>query len=143
MPFIVLFIGIVLLVTAVRGTSLALGTLLVNDLVEDNATGKPGFLMWAFCILIVGSLGYVPSMKKFSDTFIVLCLLSLIIANGGFFPNLIGALENVSATASNAGVDAKQLGQQAQTSAGGSDLAGAISGVQTVTGLASALDPFA
>jgi hypothetical protein len=76
MPFVLLFIGATLIVSGVRGTSGTLFTLLKGDF-----TGNGNFLYWFLAVLIIGSIGYVKKLQTFSDIFLGLLVLVMIIAN--------------------------------------------------------------
>lgn len=101
MPFTFLFIGAVLVVSGVRGTSGDLWNLLKNDI-----EGKPSFLPWIASILAIGSLGYIESVRTFSRAFLVLVIVVLFLKNKGFFsqlkqgaPEIFGGSPNTGATA--------------------------------------------
>jgi len=76
MPFVLLFIGATLIVSGVRGTSGTLFTLLKGDF-----TGNGNFLYWFLAVLIIGSIGYIKKLQAFSDIFLGLLVLVMIIAN--------------------------------------------------------------
>ena len=80
MPFAFIIVGTMLVVSGVKGTS--------NDLfalVKGDFTGQHTFIYWAMSILILGSLGYIDELRPLSRAFLVLVLVVLILANGGFF----------------------------------------------------------
>lgn len=87
MPFALVFIGLVLVVTGARGTMRELGAELRADFV-----GPGNFTWWIVSIGLVGALGYVPELRGFSRWFMSLIIISMIIANRGFFGKLIEAL---------------------------------------------------
>lgn len=80
MPFALLIVGLLLVVSAVRNTSDDLLKLVKSDL-----TGKNNFSYWMISILIIGSIGYIPSMAKLSRSFLVLVIVTLFLSNNGFF----------------------------------------------------------
>lgn len=80
MPFALLIVGIVLVVAAVRNSQNDLFTLLKGDF-----TGQNNFIYWMLAILLVGALGYIPSMTKLSRAFLVLILVVLFLSHKGFF----------------------------------------------------------
>ncbi len=145
MAFVLLFIGVALVISAIQGTLNQLGTLLKGDF-----TGKGNFLFWTVCILIVGSVGYVSSLKKLSDTFMALLIIVIIIANdqsssqgGGFFAKLTSALnssQNVPQSGGLAsGTDPNQVtlptGSGSSSSGGGSG--GIVGDVEQYAALAA------
>ena len=101
MPFIIAFIGILLIVTGYKGTLSQLTTLLQGDL-----TGKTSFAVWLFAFFVIGLFGYIPAFKKLSDAFLLLVIVVIVIANdksgGGFFANLQTAINNAGSGASSA-----------------------------------------
>lgn len=94
MPFALALVGILLLVSALRGTSGALFATLKSDF-----TGSGNYLYWVVAIMIVGSIGYVKKLAPISDAFLALLLIVLMIANKGFFAQFTAGL---SADSSNA-----------------------------------------
>jgi hypothetical protein len=97
MPFVLIIIGAVLFVSAIQGTTGQLGTLVKGDI-----TGQGSFIYWFIAILIIGAIGYIPSLKKLSDAFLVLLLLVLFIANKGVFAQFNSAIKQVTAGTSTA-----------------------------------------
>lgn len=84
MAFVFLFIGAVLLVSGVRGTQKELG-----ELIADLFTGPNNLTFWGLAIIGVGSIGYIPSLRKFAIAFMTLVLVSLLIGNQRFFEDLV------------------------------------------------------
>jgi hypothetical protein len=80
MPIAFLIIGSVLIIAGVRDTAGDLWTLIQGDF-----TGDKSYIRWVVAILIIGSLGYVESIKPASRAFLALMLLVLFLSNGGFF----------------------------------------------------------
>jgi hypothetical protein len=105
MPFALLIIGIVLLVSAARNTQDDLFTLVKGDF-----TGQANFIFWVVSLLIIGAIGYIPKLKPISTGFLVLVLLVLFLskgnpnnaASGGFFQKFTAALQGTQ-NASNSG----------------------------------------
>jgi hypothetical protein len=73
MPLILLFIGAILIVSALRDTAGQLGTALATDV--------PGFLVWGGAVAGVGALGFVPGMQRVAKPLIALVVLVLILRN--------------------------------------------------------------
>lgn len=92
MPFLLIFIGLLVLVTAVRGTTRALASLLIGDVL-----GTGGFLYWMVSVLIIGFLGYIKPIKPVSDAFLALLVLVLFLSpqNKGFFTQFNAAIAQV------------------------------------------------
>jgi len=80
MPLVLIFLGVLLIVAAYRGTQDDLFELLKGDFV-----GSQNFFYWIVSIFVVGAVGYIPRMKPISDAFLVLILLMLFIRNDSFF----------------------------------------------------------
>lgn len=80
MPFILIFTGLALLLTGIKGDPDKLYTLLKGDF-----TGPNSYLYWIFSIFVLGVIGYIPALQKFSRLFIVLVVIVLLIHNQGFF----------------------------------------------------------
>ncbi len=105
MPFVFVVIGILFLVTAIRGTQGAMFTLLKSEFVGSNS-----FVPWAAAIFILGALGYSKTVRPVADAMIGLVFLAMILANkGGFFSQLNNQLRNPVAPATPAATPAAPL----------------------------------
>lgn len=97
------FVGLLLIVTGAQNTYADFGNAVKGDL-----TGQGNFTYWIAAILMIGVLGYIPALNKFSHWFLALILLSLFLSHKGFFSSFQAALAagptapNVSGSASNA-----------------------------------------
>lgn len=80
MPFVLVFIGLLLLVAGVRGTHTQLFTLIKGDF-----TGSGNFIYWIVAILAVGAVGYIKPIKPVSDAFLVLIIIVMVLSNKGLF----------------------------------------------------------
>ena len=89
MPFALITIGVLIFFTALNGTAGALGKQVYADLFSEDG----GFVYWVAGIVIVGLIGYVPSLKKPSDLFMVLIILAMLLQNKGFFTQLQAGLQ--------------------------------------------------
>lgn len=87
MPFALVLIGLVLLITAILNTYAQFGTQLQTDLL-----GSKGFIVWVVALGSVGALGYINNLRTFSHYFMALILISMILSNKGFFQNFQAAL---------------------------------------------------
>jgi len=83
MPFALIIIGIVLLVSSVRNTQDDLYTLVKGDF-----TGQNNYLYWMVSILIIGALGYVEALKPISRAFLALLIVVLFLSHGGVLTQL-------------------------------------------------------
>jgi len=89
MPLGFLILGAIILVAALRNTHKQLGTLLAGDF-----SGAGSFIYWIAALAIIGGLGYIPAFKTPSRALIVLLLVVLVLANGGFFQQFTDALKS-------------------------------------------------
>ncbi len=89
MPFFLIIVGVVFLVSASKGTQNQLFTLLKGDF-----SGPNNYFYWLASILVVGAFGYIPKFKPVSDMFLVLIVLSLVLTRGkaGLFQKVSAAL---------------------------------------------------
>lgn len=86
MPIILTVAGVALIWSAVRDTQNALFTLLYNDVIGAGTTGfSKSFLAWIVAIVIIGSIGYIKTLRPISNAMLVLVIVVLFLANGGFF----------------------------------------------------------
>lgn len=88
MAFVFTTVGILMIVTGVKGTYAAFGSQVAGDF-----TGSQPFTYWVLAIIGVGSIGYIDSLRTVSRLFLTLILVSMIIANKGFFNQLTAALK--------------------------------------------------
>lgn len=77
MPFALLAIAAIFIVTGFRGTT--------SQFLSTFTADVKGFFPWIVSIIVIGAIGYIPGLKKFSDGFLILVLLVLFISNKGFF----------------------------------------------------------
>ena len=85
MPFALIIVGIVLLIVAVRNRVQPFFAQVSGDLC-NNGNLKGGFVAWAIALLIVGVVGYLPSLQKLSRAFLVLIVIAIVLSqskNGG------------------------------------------------------------
>ena len=87
MPFVLILSGALFIVVAINGTQKQLGTLIAGEF-----SGSNNFIYWIASLGIVGSIGYIPSLKPLSDSFIALLLVVLFLKRGGFWSQLNAAL---------------------------------------------------
>lgn len=80
MPIFLLFIGLLLVIVGAQGTHREFFRLLLSDF-----SGTGNFVYWVVAIVVIGSLGFVRTIRPVSDAFLVLVLLVFVISNRGFF----------------------------------------------------------
>lgn len=103
-----------MIVTGVKGTYAQFGQQVVSDF-----TGSQPFTYWVFAIVGIGVLGYIDALRTVSRLFLALILVSMVLANRGFFAQLTDALKQ--------GPIAPQA--PASSSSGSSSLSSAISAI--------------
>jgi hypothetical protein len=87
MPFALIIIGLLLVVTGANDTYKQTGSLLVGDL-----TGPGNFTYWILAFGSLGAIGYNETLRPFSRAFMVLIFVALIVRNGGFFDKFSKAI---------------------------------------------------
>ena len=98
MPYALVILGVLLLVTAVRGTQGDLWSLLKSEF-----SGTNSFVVWASAFLILGMIGYIKTVRPATDALMMLVLFALIVKNrGGFFDQFNQAIRNPVAPAGGA-----------------------------------------
>jgi hypothetical protein len=78
-----------MIVTGARGTYAAFGSQVASDF-----TGSQPFTYWFAAIGAVGAIGYVDALRTFSRLFLTLILVSMVLANKGFFAKFTAALKS-------------------------------------------------
>jgi hypothetical protein len=76
MPFFFVFVGVLLIITGVKDTYVALGNQIAKDF-----TGTQNFFVWVLALGAVGSLGYIERLRPFTNAFMVLILLAMVLTN--------------------------------------------------------------
>ena len=117
MPFVFIFLGLLFLVVAVRGTQGQMFTLLKSEFVGTNS-----FVPWASSIVVLGLIGYARPIRPITDSLIGLILLVILLANhGGFFTQFNNAIRNPVAPAagqSSGGLSSAQINAGAAVTSG-------------------------
>lgn len=108
MPFALVFIGMLLIVTGIRDTYKQLGSLVYNDMVPTGQNA--GFIMFLVAFGALGAFGSIsPKTRQFSHYFMALIIIALVLHNAQFAQQLIASLKGarsntpVSATPINPG----------------------------------------
>lgn len=89
MPFALIVIGLIMIVTGARGTYRQFAAQITADF-----TGPGNFLYWIIGLGVVGAVGYIDSLRTFSRLFMTLILISMVLANQGFFAKLQQAINS-------------------------------------------------
>ena len=125
-----LFIGILMIVSGLKGTQHELGDQLGHDI-----TGAGGFIYWFGAILSIGALGLIPGLRRPSHWLLALILVVIVLHNGGFVSNLVNAIQGTAdaGPAPSQPLPAFSLGG---SSGGGGNVAGDLfSGIGAIGGL--------
>lgn len=98
MPFVIIIIGVMVLLSAIKGSYQAFGNQIAADLQGQSTsatTGKApvGYIYWVSSIVAIGLVGYYSPLQKFSRTFMLLILVGMVLANRGLFQQLSTALK--------------------------------------------------
>jgi len=87
MPIALIIVGLLMVVSGVKNTYSQFGTQIKSDF-----TGPGNFTTWLAAIGLIGAVGYVPPLRAFANSFLVLVLLVIVLKNGGAFAKLQSAL---------------------------------------------------
>lgn len=119
MPFALLIIGAILLISAARGTTD--GPTGLFALVKGDFTGPASFVYWMVAILVIGSIGYIPKVKPISTAFLGLLIVVLFLAKGdpskaggGFFEKFTQGLATTATPGAGTTTATTAAQQQAQ-----------------------------
>lgn len=88
MPFVFGIIGVVLVVSGVRGTTSQL-----TALVKSDFTGTPNYLEWMVAIFLVGAVGYIKELHTLSRMFMAIVVIGLLWSNKGVFSQFTSGIE--------------------------------------------------
>jgi hypothetical protein len=136
MPFALVLIGLIMVVTAAKGTHVALGTQLTKDF-----TGPGNFIYWFVAIGVVGAVGQIPKGEKLANPFLVLLIAAMLLAqsrNGraGFFKGFMDAIKQGPVASP------RESTTGATASAGSSQQAGSAAPVGDLVKMAAQIAPF-
>lgn len=132
MPFLLTIVGLIMVVTGVKDTQSQLSAQLVKDF-----TGSGNFIYWILALFAIGSIGYAPALEKFSRVFMALCLLSLFLANGGFFQQFTSAIQSGTSKAPAPSQAGSYGSPSGGSSSGGSSGGSTLSSLGTIAELAA------
>lgn len=129
MPFALVFVGMILIITGFQNTYQEFGTQ-----VQSDFSGPSSFLYWIIALGIVGAIGYIPAAQTPSRAFMVLIIIAMFVASkNGIFAQAESALSSGAISQGvNAPVDPVGAGvpsSSAGTSGGGSGSSGGGSGI--------------
>jgi hypothetical protein len=149
MPFALILVGLLLIVTAIRGTQSNLWNLVYGDLTGKGSTSK-GFIVWLAAILIIGFIGYYKPLRVPSRMLLALVVLGIFISNQGVLTKMSAAFTSpLPQPATPVNVNASQpLPQAIPVSVsgaggkGGSGASGVLGDASAVLGTVSKIIPF-
>lgn len=87
MPFALVIIGLILILSGYQNTHAALGKQLAADF-----TGEGNFFWWVLAIGVVGAIGYATRFQTASRMFMALILIAMVLKNGGVFDKVREAI---------------------------------------------------
>jgi hypothetical protein len=90
MPIFFIVVGVLLVIVGINDKMRELGALAKEDFAPSN--NQPGFAQWLIAIFVIGSLGNIKSIKPVANAFLALVVVSMVIANRGFFNRFHSAI---------------------------------------------------
>lgn len=126
MIILFLFLGIMFVVSGLKGTETELAKQLEGDLVGAN--GKSGFIVWLIALIVVGSLGYIPYLQKPSRYLMALIVVVIFLANKGVVSQLFNAIGSYESAGPSQPVALPAVTAPASTSGSGSSSSSSSSG---------------
>jgi len=90
MPFALIFLGLILMIAAIRGKHKDL-----FDLLKLDFTGSDNFFVWVLAIILLVAAGNVEQLKPITNGFLILIILVIILSNGkkGLFEKFMQQLK--------------------------------------------------
>jgi hypothetical protein len=92
MPFVLLIVGLLMIITGARGTYAQFGSQLASEFEGTN-----NFTYQMIALGAVGALGYIPALQTISRWALALILLVILLSNknsNGFYSEFQAALQN-------------------------------------------------
>ncbi len=94
MPFALVTIGLLLVITGFQNTYSQLGSQVVKDF-----SGQGNFTYWIIALFVVGAIGYNETLKPFSRAFMALIIIGIFLSRGkGFFSQFNKAIDAGTST---------------------------------------------
>lgn len=87
MPFLIMIIGAILIVTALAGTNAQLAAELENDI--------PPFFKWGAALAAVAALGFIPGLRTPSRLLLALIVLVIVVK---YYPQIFGSIKSFTST---------------------------------------------
>jgi hypothetical protein len=92
MPIFLLFVGVLLLVSAYRGTYACLFALIKQDVTIQ-------FGAWFVAVLLIGAIGYVKKLEPISNALLALVIVVLLLTKQGIWTQLTQAVGTIGSQA--------------------------------------------
>jgi hypothetical protein len=92
MPIFLLFVGVLLLVSAYRGTYACLFALIKQDVTIQ-------FGAWFVAVLLIGAIGYVKKLEPVSNALLALVIVVLLLTKQGIWAQLTQAVGTIGSQA--------------------------------------------
>lgn len=93
MPFALVTIGLLLVITGFQDTYKQTGAQVAKDF-----TGSGNFVYWLIAIGVVGAIGYNKTLQPFSRALMALLIIVIFLSNKGFFAQLNPAIQTGTST---------------------------------------------
>lgn len=141
MPLAAILVGTMLVVLAFRGTEHNFAKLLGQDFGQGSQ-----FWSWAVALGVLGTLGYVDALKRFSNLFLGLVIVVLVLKNGGLFTQLAAVVRSppkasapisIASYKNSDGSGGTSSSKQASSSSGGDDTQAYIDTALTIVEFAA------
>jgi hypothetical protein len=123
MPLVLLILGAMFLIAAVRGAD---QTRLLMATLKDDFSGPNNFIYWGLAVWAITSLGYIKALKPISNAFIVLVVLVIFLSNKGFFEKFMQQIGSTQTPSSGGG---GILGDVSSILGGGNSLGSVLNGL--------------
>lgn len=128
MPLAVFIVGLLVTVSALKGTEAELASKLEGDL-----TGPDGFIVWLGALATLGAVGYIPGLQQVTRWMIALVFVVIVLSNQGFADNLFAAFSGADQAGAAPPIAPAPAGPvpttATPTSSGGSGSSGGGSGI--------------
>lgn len=130
MAFILLILALMLIAVALRNQQ--------GNFFAQLGSDIPGFTKWFLAILLIGLLGYLPGLQTPSRLLLALVVVVILLANQGFYQQLISTFQNLPSPAAAIPTVTANLGSAPVAITFGLGSAASTSGTGTAASAANA-----
>lgn len=88
MPVFMIFVGLILLVAAIRGTQKDL-----FEVLRDDFTGSGNYFVWVVAVGVIVAFGYIEKLRPISNAFLTLVVVVIFLANKGLIPSFFAQVK--------------------------------------------------